>query len=91
MNFSKKIKIKTLIDSIIHQASELNLPKENITDAKKLVAYNESGVALELIITQIYEYEIKISKSFYTNIESVAKTLQMGEERYSFLMKLIED
>ncbi|WP_338790623.1 MafI family immunity protein [Bernardetia sp. MNP-M8] len=83
--------MKTLITSIISQAANLELPNQNIIDAKELVEYNESGIALEVIITQIYEYEIKINKSLYEDIEKLAKKFKMEEEHYLFLVELITD
>ncbi|WP_338767738.1 MafI family immunity protein [Bernardetia sp. ABR2-2B] len=82
--------MKNLINSIINQAANLGLSNQNIIDAKELVEYNERGIALELIITQIYEYEIKINKLFYKDIERLAKKFKMEEEHYSFLVELID-
>ena len=83
--------MKTLISSIINQSESLGLPDQNIMDAKELIKHNESGIALELILTQIYEYEIKINKSFYKDIERLTKKFKMKEENYSFLVELITE
>ncbi len=91
MIFSRENEMTTLITSIINQAENLGLPNQNIIDAKELVEHNENGIALELIITQIYEYEIKINKSFYEDIESLAKKFKIKQEHYLFLVELITD
>ncbi|AFM05978.1 hypothetical protein Fleli_3663 [Bernardetia litoralis DSM 6794] len=91
MIFSRKNETKNLINSIINQAANLGLSNQNIIEVKEFVEYNESGIALELIITQIYEYEIKINKSFYEDVERLAKKFKMEEDNYSFLIELITD
>ncbi|WP_291724751.1 MafI family immunity protein [Bernardetia sp.] len=87
MVYSKENEIR----KIINQAAYLGLPTQNIIDAKELVEYNESGIALELIITQVYEYEKRISKTLYEDIERLAKKIEMKEVDYSFLKELIKD
>ena len=64
------------------------LPEANIADATELILHGEYGEALELICTQVYEYEVPVSADAYKVIEECGKRMQMDESSWSFLKKL---
>jgi len=68
-------------------ASEL--PSENATDALELLDHAEWGVAFDLICTQLYEYEIPVSKEQFALIEQTARMMDMDSTNWDYLKELV--
>lgn len=65
------------------------LPTDNVEDALELLNYAEWGAALSLICTQIYEYEVPISQSFYDEVERLGKRMELVSADWEILRELI--
>jgi hypothetical protein len=68
-------------------ASELR--PENIQDAGELLDHGEWGEAFDLICTQVYEYEVPVSREQYTVIEQTGRMLGMDSADWDYLKELI--
>ena len=65
-----------------------SLPEANLADAEELIAHGEFGEALDLICTQVYEYEIPVSADAYRAIQESGRRMQMEESSWSYLKEL---
>lgn len=66
--------------------------KLSVTDLKNisiLIEHNEFGEALEILCTQLYEYDIAIGSQQYLIIEQTAKTMKMSEDRWIYTKELL--
>jgi len=82
--------IKSL-QSLITIAGVLELSKEDINNAKELLKHQEYGLSFDTLITQIYEYDIEITKDIYNLITIIGKDLGLPTKNYSFMKNLIRD
>ena len=57
---------------LILQELDHLLSPEDLIRANEYLSHNEPGVALELICTQIIEYELKVPKKLFKKIENVS-------------------
>lgn len=78
-----------LLAELIDRAKLLGLGNQDLISAKEYLEYNEYGLCFDLIITQLYEFNIEIDKAFYSIISEIAKELDLSEESYSFMEELI--
>lgn len=79
---------KSLIE-LVNRAQELGLSSEASIAAKEYIEYNEYGVGFELVLSQLYEFEISIDKEFYLMLVHIAKELKLPPEDYLFMEELI--
>lgn len=76
--------LPNLLKNII-QNVENKLPPENIRDARQLLDYNEWGESLSLIYTQLYEYDVPVSRLTYDLIESAGTLMKMDKSGWKIL------
>lgn len=88
--FKSKI-VKKQVLLLIDMAGQLGLNEKDTTLANEYLGYNEIELSFDLIINQVYEYDIKITKSFYLLIEDVARKLKLSVNEYDFLLQLLKD
>jgi hypothetical protein len=67
------------------------LPRNHIEDAKELVDNDEWLVALELICTQLYEYEVPISQELLRLIEEALQSMDVSTEGWLYLRELVTE
>lgn len=77
------------IRTVLKEVSD-SLPPENVTDAAELLDHAEWGLALSLICTQLYEYDVVITRSTYTRIEWLGHQMEMPEAEWTILKSLIK-
>ena len=80
---------KELFCDLINRAKTLGLAEQDVAGAREYIGYNEYGVCFDLIITQLYEFNIGIDNQFYLTISQIAKELNIPSEAYSFIEELI--
>jgi hypothetical protein len=76
--------IADIVGKVIH-AVDGALPVENITDARELLDHDEWGEALSLIYTQLYEYDVKISRSVFKDIELAGNKMGLDSKEWEVL------
>ena len=79
------------LQSLITIADILGLNKEDIDNAKEFLEHQEYGLSFDTLITQIYEYDIEITKDVYSLITFIGKELGFEAKNYSFMESLIRD
>lgn len=65
------------------------LPEKDINEALDLVERNEFGVGFELICTQLFEYDAKISAGIYLKIENLGRSMNLDESVWQMLKNQI--
>ncbi|MEZ4819501.1 MAG: MafI family immunity protein [Bdellovibrionota bacterium] len=80
------IEIMNLIDI----ARNIGLSEEDANNAVEYLKHSEYGLALDLLLTQIYEYELPIDAFFYASVEMVAKAMNLPEKDYVYVKELID-
>lgn len=75
---------------ILNLTEQINsLPEKDKKNVVEFVEHGEWGIALDTLCNQIYEHDLKITKTTYDEIEAVGKMMNMNESTWSFLKKLI--
>lgn len=74
---------------LILESVQDSLPAANVTDARELLEHAEWGEALSLICTQLYEYDITITRDVYHDIERTCRALGMPPKEWEMLRDLI--
>src|ERR1043165_552444 len=80
---------RKLLEDIIASAELLGLPKADILIAKEFLDYNEKGLCLDHVITQLHEYEVEVTPSFINLVGKAAEQMLMSADSYSYLKELI--
>jgi hypothetical protein len=77
------------IKLLINKSRELGLSEKDINNSQELFENREYGLSFDLIVTQIYEYDLSIDEDFYLLVEQIAEDMEIPEEQYVFLKELI--
>ncbi len=88
MFFNRK---KKEMNVFLEEAKVLGLRNEDAINAEEFIKYNEYKLSFEVIIEQLYEYEIEITKEFYLLTTEVADRLKINETEFICLKELIRD
>ena len=78
------------IELLIAEARKFGLPENDIKNALINLEYNEVELAFDVIAEQIYEFDIKINKEFYSLAMDICENMKL-EKKYNFLEELIEN
>jgi hypothetical protein len=73
---------------IIKEVIELvedRLPAENVSDAREFLDHSEWGEALDLIVTQLYEFDLAVSQSVFSLIDSAGSKMGMDSKDWEIL------
>jgi hypothetical protein len=81
--------MKGLLEKLIHKAGLLGLPSADVNNAQEFLDHHEFGLCLDIIIDQIYEYEIEIDNEFYQQVLKAADRLNIPRNRVNFIEKLL--
>jgi hypothetical protein len=84
---SKKSK---MIAELIEEARVLGAREEDLRNSQEHLEYNEYGLSLDVLTTQMHEYDVPINEGFYKKVIAIAKLLEMDESEFSFLLSMIE-
>ena len=81
--------IKDLLALLIERAKIFGLPTADLNHASGFLLAKEYGLCLNTVVTQLYEYEIRIDDRYFTLIVTVAEKMNMKEESYQYIKELI--
>lgn len=82
--------IEKKISILIEQAKAFGLGEVDLTNAREALDYFEYEVAFDTIVTQLYEYGIKINIQFIRLSEDICDSMGIARTRYAFLVELLE-
>ena len=77
------------VTNLINAAKLLGLREADVKNAIKLVDHREYGLAFDVVVTQLYEYEIGIDPEFYNLVMKLANMMNIPEDEYSFMKELM--
>ncbi|GEM_PF-3471445 len=77
----KKKAIPKIIDVIIYELEGVLAPRD-LSAARSLNEHDEWGEALDIICTQLFEYDLCISKSIFEKIERVGSAMDLAPEMW---------
>lgn len=83
--------IKESLLSLANIAKSIGLSEDDCIKAIEFLNHKEYGLCFEVIITQMYEYDIEINNEFYDLIVNIADMLDVKVENYSFMKELINE
>ncbi len=84
-------KNKKSINAFLLAAESIGLRDEDANNAKDYIKHREYELSFEIIVEQLYEFDIEINKNFYDLALKVAENLDINEDRFIFLKELIRD
>ena len=84
-------KSKTILNALIDGAKLLGLRQADIKNANGLLEYGEYYLCFDTVITQLYEYDIKIDEQFYLLVTKSAVVLKINENEFLYLKELISN
>jgi hypothetical protein len=77
------------IRAIIDQARLFGLPERDVSNALDMLEYAEYECAFDIIVQQLYEYDVSISAEYFRLLDIVAKRMRLAERSYFFVKELI--
>ena len=83
-------RISLLIQQLIARAQSLGLPERDVNNAADMLEAAEYGLAFDIVIEQLYEHSIQIDVPFYHLAATVAGKMEIPEQHYVFVKKLIK-
>ncbi|NDV60167.1 MafI family immunity protein [Bacteroides sp. 519] len=84
------MKKKKLFELLFKEADKLGLPQKDLDGAKELFEYNEQGLALDIIVTQLFEYQIPINQDFFNLVNEIAIKMEWSPDLYLYIKELIK-
>ena len=87
--FGRRRKILTKELQAVVAAFSEHLPQATLDSAEDLIRHGEYGEALDLICTQVYEYEVPVTAETYSEIERCGQRMDMDDASWGFLQELL--
>lgn len=78
------------IKELLKEAEKAGLPEDDIYNATEYLNYNEYGLALDTLLTQLYENDIAIPENFYQRVEPIVLAIKLPVTEYSYIKELIK-
>jgi hypothetical protein len=74
---------------LVAKAKALGLPDRDVANINDMLEYDEGGIVLSILATQLYEHTIILDAGYYQSLQSVAEKLKLPEQEYVFAKELI--
>ena len=82
-------RIRVLRQLLIDRAIEFGLPNIDIVFATEFLEYNEYGLCLDQIASQLYEYNITIDDECYNIVRQLSNLMNISPTEYDYLSELL--
>ena len=86
---SKK-QVEQKLNYLINLARVLGLSEPDLNNATEALSYNEYEVCFDTLITQMYEYNVKINRNFYNLTHEICEHLGIDRIKYHFINELLD-
>lgn len=77
------------INELLAKAINYGIGNEGINEIKEYIEFNEFGLAFEQILYELHENSIYISYEYYSEIEKVAKLMEIPENNFVHMKDMI--
>jgi hypothetical protein len=81
--------IKSNLSTLIEYSKALGLKKDDLNNAEDLRIHGELGLCFDTIITQLYEYGIKIDNDVLSLIRIIGRQLNITSNEHNFVEELL--
>lgn len=78
-----------LTQTLLTGAAALGLPQRDVTNAAEMFEQAEWALGFDIIVQQLYEFEVEITAEFFQLTEKTAACLRIPLEEYLFTKQLI--
>jgi hypothetical protein len=82
-------KLKKALVLLVDSATALGLRDEDARNALEYLEYHEWGLCFDIVIRQLYEYDVEIDINFYTLIEQIDQEMKLPPDEYSYMKELV--
>ena len=76
------------IRQMIQHAESFGLPEIDVETALEMLEANELGSSFDIVIVQLYEFEIPVTQEFIRLTEEIMDEFGIDRDAYPFLYKL---
>lgn len=80
---------KHALSQLIEQAKSFGLPDQDVKNSNEMLKYHEYELCVDLLLTQLYEYDIMISQQFYDLFLKISYKIKIDPEKYNFIKEII--
>ncbi len=78
------------ITELIRLAGAAGLPEVDVKNASEALDHNESGLALDTILLQLFEYDIALEDSFIVKAREACQAMAIGWDQYQYVETLVK-
>jgi hypothetical protein len=71
--------------NLIEDALRLGLTKQDAKNATDFVIHREWGIAFDVVVSQVYEYDIQVNQAFVDSVFRIARLLELPDEEYLYI------
>ena len=83
--------MKKKLEELLIQARHFGLNERDCNSAYELLSNREFGECFDVVVTQVYEYDLIINNHFYTLVAQIGNELKISQSNFTFLKELIKD
>lgn len=80
--------LRMLITELIGAAKAAGLPELDVRNAREALEHNEFRVALDTILTQLFEYDVRVHSNFIAKAREACHSMELDWDQYSFVESL---
>ncbi len=77
------------LSDLIERAVEFGLSSEDAASARDLMEHNEGGLALDIVLIQLYEYSVPVDNNFIEDSMAIAGSMKIDPIAYKFIYELL--
>jgi hypothetical protein len=81
--------LNKFLSQLIDVAESRGLNDRDILLAKEYLSYHEFELCFDTLVTQMYEYTIKINQPDYALISAIAERLKLASDKFEFMHELV--
>ena len=86
----KQYGLRTLLTELIGLARLACLPESDVKNALEALDHNESGLALDTILVQLFEYDVSIDDGFVAKARKACQAMNIEWDEYEFVETLVK-
>ncbi|MGH2667391.1 hypothetical protein [Flavobacterium sp.] len=80
--------ISQSLSRLIKKAKILGLNDIDVQNSTEMLEHNEFELCLDIVLTQLYEYDIKIDEEFYDLSLVILSNLKINIKEYDYIEEL---